>query len=174
MQCSSPSEVDDNTSLGCLPLGCSSDRVSHTGCCICTLICATYNTAWTNGVKKNLPIFMWKGLIGLILNTPLLSPPKFKINNERPKKSDRLLMKADNGTWWLKCTGQVGLVLLCPDLNRLTHLQSLEVLKSYRLPLEGQSRASFILSVSTKSFQRSHGEEGIEPCELNNVSKCID
>lgn len=34
----------------------------------------------------------------------------------------------------------VVLVILCPDLNRLTHPQSLKVLNNHRLPLEVESK----------------------------------
>ena len=35
----------------------------------------------------------------------------------------RLLMKADIRDWGFRSTGQVSLVILCPDLNRLIHPQ---------------------------------------------------
>lgn len=81
MHYKSSSQVSDITSLG---WGDDSQgrAASLTKSAIQMWHLYTADTAWAKGVKKSFPTLTCKGLRGLILNTPLPSPPKFKINKE--------------------------------------------------------------------------------------------
>lgn len=106
--------------------------------------------------SQHSPVRIWEGLFLTLLS--LLHPSSESIKRRETQKSGRLLMKADIGDWWFRSTGQVGLVIRCPDLNRLTHPQSPEVLNNCRLPLEGRSEAEHNVCPQSTTASKDYRE----------------